>query len=88
MGHYVNQKQALPVWLRELFDPRPDKIFAQEHAEHRRLCRIFKALPSERYPAAARTGIDEQPQVFAVVAHGKQNLLTLGLLHFVNACAL
>ncbi len=53
-GIEPQDKQTLAERLFERRDPRADQIFTQQHAEHRRLRRVFHGLLCERNARAAR----------------------------------
>ena len=69
--------KALPVRLLYRLYPAAGEILAQQHAEHRRLGRIFKTHFRLLQSAAAGPCIDEQAHVFAA-ANGEDDLIAPG----------
>ncbi len=66
---------------------RPDKMLAHEHAEHRRLGRVFKPAGGEMYAGVARAGGDDKAKIAAPCAQGEKEHIPFGLLHPVYAPA-
>ena len=58
-GIQPQDKQPLAKGLFQRRDARSDQIFAQQHAEHRRLRRVFHGLLRERNAGAARPNGDQ-----------------------------
>ena len=63
--------------------PAAGEILAQQHAEHRRLGRIFKAHFRLLQSAAAGPCVNEQAHIL-VPANGEDDLIALRLLHLVD----
>ena len=74
--------------LRERDDARADKVLAQQHAEHRRLGRIFKARVRQMDAGVAGARGDQQAGVPLRGAQGEEQHVPLGLLHLVDLRAL
>ena len=80
----VQNQQPLKVRLHERFDPRADKVLAQQHTEHRRLLRVFKAPLRQMHARAADAAVDEKLFVAVACAQTQQQQVALRLLHLVN----
>ncbi len=80
-------RDAVATRLRDVRNERTGEIFAQEHAKHRRLLRVFAGRV--RVLQARRGGVraDEQAVRARGAVEREEKLIALGLVDFVDARA-
>ena len=59
----VQDQHPLPIGLTQIADMGPHQVLAQQHAEHGRLRRVFKAGLCKMHARVAGTGGNQQPQI-------------------------
>ena len=63
------------------------QVLAQQHAEHRRLRRIFRRLLRQMDARMIGRGRQQKPSAAICAAHGQNQRIALRLLHLVHAAA-
>ena len=88
MAFQFDDQQPLIVRLINGSDAGANQMFAQQHAEHGRLRRVFKAALRQVHPGIPCTRRQQQAQVLPFCAQGQQQHIPFRLLHLVNPAAL
>ena len=83
----VEEQHAVAAELAHAHKLAAAKTFAQQHAEHRRLCRIFGRVDAEIH--ARRISPRGEQQFFAspVGAQHEHKLVAVGLVNLIDPCA-